>query len=103
MRRANARREWVPARRLRIETALGLRVCFNLRFHLPVWDRRMHHTPIRRSAPARTKRVETVTRTAASSSFATDCQSIVCHAVEASSFLGSWNGSVCQTVPVSTP
>jgi hypothetical protein len=34
-RRANARRERVPARRLRIETPFGLHLCFNLWFHLP--------------------------------------------------------------------
>lgn len=50
--------------------------------------RRMHHTPIRRSAPARTKLVETVTRTAASPSSTTGYQSIVCHAVEAHRFPG---------------
>ena len=44
--RANARRDRVPAKRVRTETALGLRVRFNLRFHLPAGDRRMHHTPI---------------------------------------------------------
>ena len=71
------------SRRLWSDTALGLQVCFKLRIHLPVWDRRMHQTPIRRSAPTRTKQVETVTRTAALPFIATGR---ISHAVESHRF-----------------
>jgi len=87
-RRANARRERVPARRLRIETPFGLRVCFNLWFHLPASRPADAPYPYQTVGPDPHKLVETVTRTAASPSSTTDCQSIVCHAVEAHRFPG---------------